>query len=94
MRKPYSSITLTQAADLISAIGDTVTVLVQGEIGVGKSSILKTLQKQHPDYVTCYVDITTKDVGDFLIPQVRQLDGTSVCSFILTRSLGFILKSL
>ena len=92
MKKPYSSITLAQATDLISAIGDTVTVLVQGEIGIGKSSILKTLQKQHPDYVTCYVDITTKDVGDFLIPQVRQLDGTPVCSFIPNEEFGFHLK--
>ena len=90
--KPYSSITLAQATDLICAVGDTTTVLVQGEIGVGKSSILKSLATLHPNHTTCYVDITTKDVGDFLVPQVRQLDGTSVCSFIPNEEFGFHLK--
>ena len=47
--KPYSSITMQNAIDLINAIGDTTTVLVQGEMGIGKSSILKALQQQHPD---------------------------------------------
>lgn len=92
MRKPYDSISMQDAIDLISAVGDVTTVLVQGEMGIGKSSILKALQQQHPDHVTCYVDITTKDVGDFLIPQVRQLDGTSVCSFIPNEEFGFHLN--
>lgn len=90
--KPYSSITLAQATDLICAVGDITTVLVQGEVGTGKSSMLKTLAKLHPDHITCYVDITTKDVGDFLVPQVRQLDGTSVCSFIPNEEFGFHLN--
>jgi len=90
--KPFSSITLAQATDLICAVGDITTVLVQGEVGTGKSSMLKTLAKLHPDHITCYVDITTKDVGDFLVPQVRQLDGTSVCSFIPNEEFGFHLN--
>ena len=88
MKKPYSSITMQECVKLISAVGDRISVLVQGEMGCGKSSILKELALLHPDHVPCYVDITTKDVGDFLIPQIRTLDGTPVCSFIPNEEFG------
>ena len=88
MKKPYSSISMQETIKLISAIGDKITVLVQGEMGCGKSSILKELALLHPDHIPCYVDLTTKDVGDFLIPQIRTLDGTPVCSFIPNEEFG------
>jgi hypothetical protein len=89
MKMPYNSITMNQCTDLISKVGDQITVLVQGELGCGKSSILKELAKSHPTHVPCYVDLTTKDVGDFLIPQIRTLDGVPVCSFIPNEEFGF-----
>ena len=89
MKKPYSSISMKECVELISRIGDQLTVLVQGEMGCGKSSMLKTLAKSHPDHVPCNVDLTTKDVGDFLIPQIRTIDGTPVCSFIPNEEFGF-----
>ena len=88
MKKPYSSISMQECIKLISSVGDRISVLVQGEMGCGKSSILKELALLHPDHVPCYVDITTKDVGDFLIPQIRTLDGTPVCSFIPNEEFG------
>ena len=60
----YKAISLQQCADLISAVGHTTTVLAQGEMGIGKSSMLKMLQAKHPDHFVCYGDMTTKDVGD------------------------------
>ena len=72
----YKAISLQQCADLISAVGHTTTVLAQGEMGIGKSSMLKMLQAKHPDHFVCYGDMTTKDVGDFLIPKIRTIDGT------------------
>lgn len=89
MKKPYSSISMNECIDLISRIGEQLTVLVQGEMGCGKSAILKELAKSHPNHVPCYVDLTTKDVGDFLIPQIRTIDGTPVCSFIPNEEFGF-----
>lgn len=89
MKKPYSSISMQETISLISKIGDTLTVLVQGEMGIGKSSILKALAESHPNHIPCYIDITTKDVGDFLVPQIRTLDGTPVCSFIPNEEFGF-----
>jgi hypothetical protein len=90
----YSAITLKQAADLIAAVGDVQTVLVQGEMGIGKSSILKML-KNNPkfkDYFFCYVDITTKDVGDFLVPKIKDVDGNEVCAFIPNEEFGLHFK--
>jgi hypothetical protein len=93
----YNSITLNQCAQLIAAVGDQQTVLVQGEMGIGKSAILKMLQNstaypQFKDAFFCYVDITTKDVGDFVVPKIRTLDGQEVCSFIPNEEFGFHFK--
>lgn len=89
MKKPYSSISMQETINLISTVGERLTVLVQGEMGIGKSAILKALQEKHPNHIPCYIDITTKDVGDFLVPQIRTLDGTPVCSFIPNEEFGF-----
>ena len=88
----YKSLKLNQVADLISAVGQDTTILAQGEMGIGKSSILKILQERHPDYFVCYGDMTTKDVGDFLIPKIRTIDGTEVTSFIPNEEFGFHLN--
>jgi hypothetical protein len=40
----------------------------------------------------CYVDITTKDVGDFVVPKIRTVDGVDVCSFIPNEEFGFHFK--
>jgi hypothetical protein len=86
----YKSITLKQTADLIQAVGSHTTVLAQGEMGIGKSSILKTLKAKLGDkYHYCYGDMTTKDVGDFLVPKIRTIDGVEVCSFIPNEEFGF-----
>jgi MoxR-like ATPase len=86
----YKSITLKQTAEVIHAIGHRTTVLAQGEMGIGKSSILKTLKAKLGDkYHYCYGDMTTKDVGDFLVPKIRTIDGVEVCSFIPNEEFGF-----
>ena len=85
----YKSLSLQECANLISSVGDSVTVLAQGEMGIGKSSMLKMLQAKHPDHFVCYGDMTTKDVGDFLVPKIRTIDGLEVCSFIPNEEFGF-----
>ena len=88
----YKNINMSSAIELIKAVGTHTTVLVQGEMGIGKSSKLKTLSGVYPNHIASYVDITTKDVGDFMIPQIRQIDGTPVCSFIPNEEFGFHLN--
>lgn len=52
------------------------TVLVQGHMGTGKSSILKMLAQKLPDHVPCYFDCTTKDLGDLMLPKILTEDGS------------------
>jgi len=89
---PYDSLSINDCVDLIDKVGDKITVLVQGHIGTGKTAILKILAKRYPDHTPVYCDITTKDVGDFLIPQIRTLDGQPVCSFIPNEEFGLHLN--
>ena len=87
-----ANLNIEQTADLIAAAGANRTVLVQGELGSGKSSVLKMLAKQFPDHHAVYCDMTTKDVGDFLIPKVKTIDGVDVTAFIPNEEFGFHLN--
>lgn len=60
-----------EAARAIKSSGHLVTFVVEGEPGVGKSSILKSLQKQLGDgYDYIYIDVPTKDIPDVALPAV------------------------
>lgn len=87
--RPYQNISLKQATQLVATIGHKKVVMIRGEMGIGKSSILKELAKMFPSHIPCYVDMTTKDVGDLLMPKVREVDGTWVCEFIPNSEFGF-----
>ena len=58
------SINLNQAANLIRNVGTTNTLLLRGQPGIGKSSILQTLERELPDYQVCYIDVANLDLGD------------------------------
>ena len=64
-------IDLDQAAALIKATGHLRTVLVQGHMGTGKSSLLKTLATMLPTHKAVYFDCTTKDLGDLMLPTIK-----------------------
>lgn len=65
---------LDQIANAIKQGGHKRTVLVEGHMGTGKSSLLKMLAEELPNHSPCYFDCTTKDLGDITIP--RLIDGT------------------
>lgn len=64
------AINLSQAATLIANVGHNTTVLLRGAPGIGKSSILKQLASQFPDYDPCYIDVQQLDLGDVGMPVV------------------------
>ena len=66
---------LTQIATAIAAVGDTQTIMVQGHMGNGKTSILKILAEMFPDHIPCYFNCVTKDLGDLSIPSLNTDEG-------------------
>ena len=64
-----SRVSLREAAELIAAIGTTNTILLRGEKGIGKSSIMKMLPEfLGAGYEYAYFDMGNKSEGDTAIP--------------------------
>lgn len=63
------TVTLKQAAALIASCPET-RFLLQGEPGIGKSSLLKELSKKFPDHEISYIDVPNQDLGDIAMPVI------------------------
>ncbi len=83
------AMSLDQCSNVISVGGHLRTVLVQGDMGTGKSSLLAMLAKEHPKHIACYFDCTTKDLGDVTIPDlVHMEDGSGFVRYLTNEELG------
>ena len=67
------SVSLQEFSKAIGQVGRSVTVIGQGEPGIGKSAMLKVLSKRHPDYAIAYIDCTLLDLGDFALPYTENV---------------------
>lgn len=79
---------LDQAAALVTTLGKSRTVLVQGHMGTGKSSMLKMIAKAMPTHAACYFDCTTKDLGDITIPNLQMMEGEGFVRYVANEELG------
>ena len=70
-----SSLSLNEFANAIATVGDKVTIIGQGEPGIGKSAMLKTVAARFPDYEVAYIDCTLLDLGDFALPYTELASG-------------------
>ena len=83
------ALNIDQVATAIRTGGNKRTVLVQGHMGTGKSSLLKMLADDLPTHTPCYFDCTTKDLGDITIPNIAKMDdGTGYVSYLTNEELG------
>jgi len=64
------TVTLAQAAKVIAATPMN-RYLLEGEPGIGKSSLIKTLQAMFPTHSTAYIDVPNMDLGDIAMPVVQ-----------------------
>ena len=81
--------TIDELVNAIKRGGNERTVLVQGHMGTGKTSILDILAKELPTHIPCYFDCTTKDLGDITIPNISKMDdGTGYVSYLVNEELG------
>ena len=71
------SLDLDQCVTLVASIGHLRTVQLQGHMGNGKSSTLPELGKLKPDHRLFYVDCTSLDLGDIMIPMIMEIDENS-----------------
>ena len=62
--------------------GKKRTMLVQGHMGTGKSSLLKMLGSSLTKHAMCYFDCTTKDLGDITIPSLQTMDDQGFVRFV------------
>ena len=83
------ALNLDQIATAIRTGGNKRTILVQGHMGTGKSSLVKMLAADLPTHTPCYFDCTTKDLGDITIPNLAKLDdGTGYVTYLTNEELG------
>lgn len=65
------------------------SILVEGAMGWGKSSILHMLAARLPDHIPCYFDCSTKDLGDITIPDLMHMDdGSGFVRYLTNEELG------
>ena len=80
---------LDQIATAIRVGGNKRTILVQGHMGTGKSSLLNMLSDELSTHTPYYCDCTTKDLGDITVPNISKLDnGTGFVSYLTNEELG------
>jgi len=64
------TVSLKQASQLILATPMN-RYLLQGEPGIGKSSLLKTLSGYLPSHEVAYIDVPNMDLGDIAMPVIN-----------------------
>lgn len=70
-----TSININQFADLIATVGQSVTVIGQGEPGIGKSAALREVGARFPSHKQVYMDAALLDLGDLQMPLVNETSG-------------------
>lgn len=62
------AIGLDEVANLVMTVGHEITVVLKGEPGIGKSSVLKELEQQYGDRYDCiYADCPVMDLSDIVM---------------------------
>ena len=87
--KTMYALNLDQCVDLISAIGHKQTVLLQGDMGNGKSAVGYQLERKMPTHKYFYFDCTTKDLGDIMYPKFKDVEGGDCVTMVTNEELGF-----
>lgn len=76
-----STLSLRNFADAIATVGTEVTIIGQGEPGIGKSAMLNLLADRFPTHEIAYIDCTLLDLSDFALPFTVEENGKRVTRF-------------
>ena len=82
------ALSLDQCVAGIKAVGHLRTILLQGDMGGGKTSTMITLAADLPTHVACYFDCTTKDIGDLNLPNMAVMNEQGYVTMVPNEELG------
>lgn len=85
---PTYALSFAQAINALRLNGHKRTTLFEGDMGIGKSSMLSALAAELPEHTPCYFDCTTKDLGDIMIPKLADAAGADYVTFATNEELG------
>ena len=87
--KDIYALSIDQCVNALLHTGHLRTMLVEGHMGTGKSSMLPMLAAAKPTHMPCYFDCTTKDLGDITIPNIAHMeDGSGYVQYLTNEELG------
>ena len=75
------TVSLQEFAHAVTECGHLVTLVGEGEMGIGKSAMLKEIAKRLPTHLPAYIDCTLLDLGDFALPYTVEENGMRVTRF-------------
>ena len=70
------TVTLKQACNIILSTPQN-RYLLEGEPGIGKSSLLKSLSASLPNHEVAYIDVPNMDLGDIAMPVINHENKTT-----------------
>lgn len=82
-----NAISFDQVASLIAAVGHTNTIIVEGDVGIGKSTLLLSILDKKPTHAGFYCDCTTLNPEDMFAPNLKAFE-SGVLKFIPNEALG------
>lgn len=85
--KTYA-VNFEEAVSAIVNLGDEVTYVFEGDMGIGKSAMLKMVAEALPNHVPCYFDCNTKDVADAFVPDISSAQTENVVRMVPNAEFG------
>ena len=82
------ALNIDQLVNLLTGLGPDRTVLIEGDMGIGKSTLLKLVNEKLPGHHPAYFDCTTKDVGDMFIPRISDAETGAYVGFVPNEEFG------
>jgi len=82
------ALNIDQLVNLLIGLGPDRTVLIEGDMGIGKSTLLKLVSEKLPGHHPAYFDCTTKDVGDMFIPRISDAETGAYVGFVPNEEFG------
>jgi len=78
-----------ECAELIYAVGESQTVMVEGPMGTGKSALGKyIIEKYLPDHNLIIFDCSVRSEGDVALPWLVEINGQKITTYAPTELLG------